>query len=433
MRVRPNRMHLGGLRGARAVTTALLLVIAGSGFGASGTGASTSAPGVTPTQIDVGAISTLSGPIAADFESLVPGVSAYFDMVDAKGGINGRNLVLAHSLDDGGNPSQFNQLAHTLIDQDHVFAAVGMATAFFSPSYFVTTNTPTYGYDVTENWAGPDNLFAAGGSVIYEPSASEAPAYLAHKLHSTSIAVVAYGVSASSDACASVAKGLTARGFHVGYTDVNVSYPGSGISSDVQRMQQAGTDLVVSCMDITGNIAMARAIQQYGLKTHQLWFNGDDQGTLQQYPSLMKGVYFTVAHVPFDAPTKYYPGLAAYLSAMRKYEPKWVHDEVAIQGWESAALFAAGVRAAGSDLTQQNVIDQTNKLTEFTAYGLTNPVNWEKSGHAGHVYPDCSAFIQVSGDKFVPVFGQGHQVFVCFNKLPKIPVPVAPPAGMPGA
>ena len=137
--------------------------------------------------------------------------------------------------------------------------------------------------------------------------------------------------------------------------------------------------------------------------------------------------------MPFDAPTKYYPGLATYLTAMKKYEPKWVYDEVAIQGWESAALFAAGVKAAGSDLTRQNVIDQTNKLTAFTAGGLTVPVDWADSGHVGHVYPDCSAFIQVRGTRFVPVFGQGHQVFLCFDKNPKIPEPVAPPPGTPGA
>jgi len=410
----------------------VLTAFVASGFMAPSAGAATPAPGVTPTQIDVGAISTLTGPIAADFESMVPGVEAYFDYVNANGGINGRKLVMADNLDDGGNPTQFNQLAHTLIDQDHVFAAVGIATAFFSPTYFVATGTPTYGYNVTENWAGPDNLFAAGGSVIYLPAESEAAGFLAHQLKAKSIAVVSYGISASSDACAAAASGLKARGFNVSYVDLNVAYPGTGISSDVQRMQEAGTDFVISCMDVTGNVAMSRAIQQYGLKTHQLWFNGADQSTLAQYESLMSGVYFSVYHVPFNAPTKYYPGLATYLSAMKKYEPKWVYDEVAVQGWESAALFAAGVRAAGSDLTQQNVINQTNKLAAFTAYGLTAPTNWVKAGHSGHIYPDCAAFIQAQGAKFEPVFGQGHQVYVCFDKEPKIPVPVTPAVGTPG-
>ena len=92
-------------------------------------GTGTGAPGVTRTTIKVAAISTLSGILAADFGSLVPGVKAYFDMVNAKGGINGRTLNLAYNLDDGGNPTQFNQLAHTLVNQDHAFAAVGVATA----------------------------------------------------------------------------------------------------------------------------------------------------------------------------------------------------------------------------------------------------------------------------------------------------------------
>src|SRR5581483_1395922 len=80
-----------------------------SAAGPAGTAAPSNAPGVTPTEIDVGSISTLTGPIASNFEALVPGVQAYFDYINAQGGVNGRKLVLAHNLDDGGNPSQFNQ------------------------------------------------------------------------------------------------------------------------------------------------------------------------------------------------------------------------------------------------------------------------------------------------------------------------------------
>ena len=55
---------------------------------------------------------------------------------------------------------------------------------------------------------------------------------------------------------------------------------------------------------------------------------------------------------------------------MKKYEPNYVYDEVAIQGWESAALFVQGVKMAGNNLTQANVIKQDNSLTAFTAGGL---------------------------------------------------------------
>ena len=47
---------------------------------------------MTPTQINTGAISTLTGPIASNFESLVPGIRAYFDWINSEGGVNGQEL-----------------------------------------------------------------------------------------------------------------------------------------------------------------------------------------------------------------------------------------------------------------------------------------------------------------------------------------------------
>jgi hypothetical protein len=108
-------------------------------------------------------------------------------------------------------------------------------------------------------------------------------------------------------------------------------------------------------------------------------------------------------------------------------------DEVAMQGWESASLFAAGVKAAGNNLTQANVIAQDNKLTAFTAGGLTVPTNWT-TAHTGHAPPYCGAYIQVKGDKYVPALNTGKSVFVCFGSINPKKGPVLPlPAGTPNA
>lgn len=421
----------------QAWTTVLLLSgvlgvgVLGAPAGAAGTG---SVPGVTPTSINVGAISTLTGPIASNFAAEVHGVKAYFAMVNAQGGINGRKLNLAWNYDDGGNPSQFNQLANTLVNQNHAFAVVGVGTAFFTPGFLAQSGIPVFGWDVTGNWVGPKNLFAAGGSYIYYPGGVPSVSYLVKQVHAKSVGVVSYGIAASQAGCQQEVNRLSQNGIKVGYSDLNVAYPGSGISSDVQRMQQAGTDFVLSCMDVTGNISMSRAIHQYGLgsKVTQLWLNGNDQHTLEQYPDLMSGVYFEIQHVPFSAPLKDYPGLALYLNAMRKYEPSYVFDETAILGWESASLFAAGVKAAGRNLTQQNLIAQLNKLTSFTANGLTVPVNWTIGHDPVASPPFCTAYLQAQGTKFVVRFAKGTQVFLCFpGNLKPTPVPAKP--GTPGS
>ncbi|MHB1518789.1 MAG: ABC transporter substrate-binding protein [Acidimicrobiales bacterium] len=395
-----------------------------------------SAPGVTATEIKVGSISTLTGFIAADFNGFAPGMQAYFDMVNAQGGVGGRKVVLAYNLDDGGSPTTFNQLAHTLIEQDHVFA-VGASTAFFSPNLFVQTGTPTYGYNVTGNWQGPANLFAAGGSVQNYQTGASAVAYLMKQVKSTSVAFFSYGsaIAASYDACHADAANLQAAGIKVSYTDLNAS-PYGNYTSAVQHLPQTGA-LVVSCMQGSDNVTLAREIQQYGLKVHQLWFNGYDQSLVAPYSSLLQGVYINIAgNVPFEAQAAYpghYPGMANYLAMMKKYEPAFTTNGVAFQGWQSAALLVDGIKAAGSDLTQQNVISKTNQIANFTAGGLTTVTHWQDA-HNATTYPTCSAFVAVKGKSFVLAVAKGPQTFVCFARNANLAHPslVTPPAGTPG-
>jgi branched-chain amino acid transport system substrate-binding protein len=425
-----------GLRtiGATAlIVPAFLATLAWTAGPAGAASSGGSAPGVTSNSITVGTISTQTGVLASNFSSLIYGERAYFDYVNAQGGINGRKINYKYALDDGGNPTTFNQLANTLINQDHVFAVTGVGTAFFSPSIFVEAGIPTYGYNVTGNWAGPKNLFAAGGSVQYYPAGAPADAFVSRQTKSASIAFLAYGVAASAAACQAAEKALQDSGYHISYTDFKVAYPGSTVATDVQRMKQAGSNMVISCMDVQGNVTMARAIKQYGLKMTQLWFNGNDQQTLNSNESLMQNVYFSISHVPFLAPTSLYPGLKLYLTQMKKYEPNYVHDEIAIQGWESAALFAQGVKMAGNDLTWDNVIKADNSLTAFTAGGITTPTNWKSAGHSGHAPPYCSAFIKVAGLKYVPTLNTGKNVFNCFESINPKKDPVFPlPPGTPG-
>ena len=101
-------------------------------------------------------------------------------------------------------------------------------------------------------------------------------------------------------------------------------------------------------MQESDNITMARAIQQYGLKIHQLWLSGYDQSLLNQYSNLMQGVYFNLSgNVPYEAAIRFgntYPGMKTYLKEMNKYEPAFTNNGVALQGWQSAALLAQAVK-----------------------------------------------------------------------------------------
>ncbi|MGH9045886.1 MAG: ABC transporter substrate-binding protein, partial [Acidimicrobiales bacterium] len=312
-----------------------------------------SAPGVSAHQISVGAVATLSGDLAADFAPIVPGVRAYLDMVNADGGVDGRKIVLTKALDDGTVNNE--QVTRTLIQQDHVFAVVGEATALFTGQPFlVQTDTPTFGYAIENDWTPEKNLFAAYGSVIDYSTTEAFFPYIARKLHARVAAVIAYGVPQSADECKDAVLALRSYGVDVGYSDLAVPIGGS-LSSDVVHMKQAGTDFVVSCLDVPGNLNLSRAIQQNAMTgVKQLWLDGYDLSTLRQYPSLMQNTYFLVQHVPFQAASQFpgeFPAMSRYIATMKRYEPQYTYSEVAMEGWLDAALFVAGLRAAGPQPT----------------------------------------------------------------------------------
>jgi branched-chain amino acid transport system substrate-binding protein len=352
--------------------------------------------------------------------------------------VDGRKIVLAYNLDDGGDPTTFTQEAHTLISQDRVFAAF-ISTFWFTPNLFAENGTPTYGYNVSGNWAGPDNLFAAGGSIQDYSALAPPVSYLIKKTRGTRVALVSYGpgIPASYPACSTAASDLSKAGIDVVYSDFDASLGGS-FTSTVQAMQQHGANFLLSCIEDTDDITLARSAQEYGLKMNQLWLNGYDQNLLDQYSNLMQGVYIDAnGFVPFSATSAFpgrFPGMEQYQSTMKTYAPSYQTDQLAMQGWQSAALLVAGIRAAGSNLSQANVVAQTNKISDFTAGGVTAPVDWT-TAHSTQTFPVCPSFVRVAGSHFDVVLSQDHQVFLCFGPSTdlKDPSTVSPPPGLPGA
>ena len=89
-------------------------------------------------------------------------------------------------------------------------------------------------------------------------------------------------------------------------------------------MHAAGTDFIISCMTVNGNIELAKAAKEYGVKANMLFFTIINQTVLNKDSSLIQGAYFTVESVPALANEKFpgvYPGLSVYLAAMKKYSP----------------------------------------------------------------------------------------------------------------
>ena len=417
-----------------ATSVVLLLTLAACGNATTHNSSGGSGdPGVSATEIDVGSIANVTGPLSADFAPVVNGVEAYFSMVNAAGGVDGRRLKLAFQTDDQGSPATDLADAQKLVEQDHVFALVGVGTPFFGGSaYLAQQGVPTFGYAVSTEWQNHPTLFADYGSALCFQCGGTDDAFFAQQQGAKSIGIVSLSLPVGAAGCHAAEDGLKRFGLNVSFTDFNFAF-GADPTADVLKMKQDNVDMLFMCLDVTGDVAFARAIDQNGLNLKQLWFNGYDRGTLQQFGSLMQGVYFGLQHVPFEAALAYlgvYPGLDTYIEEMNKYQKAYTYDEVALDGWIAADQFVTGLRAAGRNLTQAKLVAAINAETGFTADGLTPPVSW-KTAHATADPPYCQAMVAVQNGAFVPLAAPEGQVFTCFSSETEN-TPVVPPPGTPG-
>ena len=100
-------------------------------------------PGLTATSILLGGTVPLTGEAAA-FGTVGAGAKAYFDHVNAKGGVHGRKIDYV-TYDDAYNPAQTVQLTRKLVEQDRVFAvfnSVGTANNLAIREYLNAQKVP---------------------------------------------------------------------------------------------------------------------------------------------------------------------------------------------------------------------------------------------------------------------------------------------------
>jgi ABC-type branched-subunit amino acid transport system substrate-binding protein len=111
-----------------AVAAAACVALVAAGCGGSSSGGKASAPGVTAKEIVLGSHQPLTGPAAPGYSEIAPAAQAYFNYVNAHGGVNGRKITLKYR-DDGYDPSKTSSVVRQLVLQDKVFALLdGLGT-----------------------------------------------------------------------------------------------------------------------------------------------------------------------------------------------------------------------------------------------------------------------------------------------------------------
>src|SRR5580693_6074476 len=133
-----------------------------SSSSSSGNGGAT-APGVTATSITFGTHQPLTGPAAPGYSEIAPASQAFFNYVNAHGGVFGRQIHLIIK-DDAYNPTNTVNVVHQLVLQSNVFGifeglgtpthtkVVGFLNASKVPDIFVASGCPCWDDGTTQPW-----------------------------------------------------------------------------------------------------------------------------------------------------------------------------------------------------------------------------------------------------------------------------------------
>jgi ABC-type branched-subunit amino acid transport system substrate-binding protein len=416
-------------RSSAALLATLLLLIAACGnsksSGAGGSAASGSSggnqrAGISDTEIKVGGVASITNGLSGTYGDAFDGAQAYFDTVNAAGGVNGRKITMVSKRDDNGQASRNATQVRALVEQENVFAVLPVSTlSFAGADYLAKASVPTFGWNINPEWSGPPNLFGEKGSHLCFDCPNAWSSYVAKQLGFTNIGVLTYTAVQSQD-CAkgwqsSVDQvGAKHAGLKIVFKDTSLQFsftPGE-LAADLDQMKSNGVQLLVTCIDGGGSARVGQAFKDNGLPIVQTLPNGYDSKLIAENAAVLEGSFVTVGFFPFEADQKP-SALQRFIDAMKAKgkEP----NENSLSGWINADLFVKGLQAAGKDVTRQSLIDAINTMSAYTADGIRpDPVDW-KIAHTAVTRTDCVAVLKVQSGKLVPVYGQPGKPMICFD------------------
>lgn len=212
-----------------------------------GSGAQSADPGVTSSSILLGGTSPLTGPAAA-YASVARGAKAYFDMVNAKGGVARRDVEYK-IVDDAYNPAQSVQVTRQLVEQDKAFAIFNSLGTEHNlavreylnqtkvPQLFVASGATTWGRDAAKYpWTiGFQPSYQAEGWVYGQ--------YVARSMKKAKIAVLFQNDDYGKDLLGGLKRGLARSGSKViAAQPYEVTAP--DVQSQIAKLKASGANVL---------------------------------------------------------------------------------------------------------------------------------------------------------------------------------------------
>ncbi|MBO4224279.1 ABC transporter substrate-binding protein [Bradyrhizobium neotropicale] len=360
-------MHYRLLNYAQSTLLATLLAVALAGTASA---QKKYDPGATDTEIKIGNIMPYSGPASA-YATIGKTEAAYFNKLNAEGGINGRKINFI-SYDDAYSPPKTVEQARKLVENDEVlliFNPLGTPGNTAIQKYMNSKKVPQLFVSTgAAKWNDPKNFpWTMGWQPSYQVEARIYGKYILQNYPGKTIGVLYQNDDFGKDYVIGLREGLGDQAGKLIIVEASYETSSPTVDSQVVQIKGANPDIFVNIA--TPKFA-AQAIKKIAeLDWHPVQFLTNVSvsigGVMKPagYEASQGVLSTNYLKDPKDAEWKNDPAMNEWRAFMAKWYPEGDLDDAAtVFGYGVAKGLEQVLRQCGDNLTRENVMKQAANL-----------------------------------------------------------------------
>jgi len=347
--------------------------------------------GVTSTAIKLGMTLPMTGTASPGYNKIPSAVKAYFDYVNANGGVNGRKISLVVK-DDQYVPTQAVAKTNELILKDKVFALLAPLGTANNKAVAASVNPGRRGVPVlfvNTGFSGFANKRTYPTTFTLLPSyiveAKIMAEYIKETFPGKKIGLLYQDDDFGDDALAGFKQAGLNFAVRVPYASGSQGVAGVP-ATWIQKLSAAGAEVVVlfGVSSATGAALGTAAVLKYAPK----WILGSVGGDATTIRALgvPAGVLFNAIGASFlpstsDLTDEY---VALFQDINKRYNNNAVFDNNVLVGMNTAFVTVQAIKSAGANLTRKSLIAAIERNgSKFASASLT-PLNFSTTSHTGY-------------------------------------------------
>ena len=334
--------------------------------------------GATATEIKIGNIMPYSGPASA-YGVIGKTEQAYFDKINAEGGINGRRISFI-SYDDAYSPPKTVEQARKLVESDEVlliFNSLGTPPNSAIQKYMNTKKVPQlFVATGATKWNDPKDFpWTMGWQPNYQSEAQIYAKYILKNYPNGKIAILYQNDDYGKDYVKGLKGGLGANAASMIIAEEPYEVTQPTIDSSVGKLKSLGADVF---FDVTTPKFAAQAIKKMAeiewKPAHFLNNVSVSIGSVMKPAGFENGqgiISSIYLKDPTDPQWKDDPAMKAWNAFLDKYYPDANRADVNVM---YAYIVSQGLvhvlKNCGNDLTRANVMEQAAAMRDYQPLGL---------------------------------------------------------------